>query len=108
MQSDLLTPRQKTAVLWAEHMTLNTARTRDDVFEQVKAQFSEPEILELTLVCGLFNMINKIADSLHFDITEHDVELIKGSVRTDPEVVRGYLQNLLDTWPDSFPKPSDD
>lgn len=108
MDSDLLTARQKTAVLWADHMTRNTARSRNDVFEQVKAQFSEPEILELTLVCGLFNMINRIADSLHLDITEHDVELIKGSQRTDPEKVRGYLQNLLDTWPEHFPEPSKD
>jgi hypothetical protein len=108
MTSDLLTDRQKTAVLWADHVTRNTARRRDDVFAQVRAQFSEAEIVELTLVCGLFNMFNRIADSLHVDITDHDVDLIRGSVRSDPEIVRGYLQTLLDTWPERMPEPSKD
>lgn len=108
MHSDLLTERQKTAVLWAEHVTLNTAKRRNDVFEQVSAQFSEAEIVELTLVCGMFNLFNRLADSLHIDITDHDVDRIKGSARTDPEVVKGYLQNLLDTWPETFPESSDD
>jgi hypothetical protein len=108
MNSDLLTTRHKTAVLWAEHVTLNTARSRNDVFEQVKAVFSEPEILELTMVCGMFNMQNRIADSLHLDITEQDVDKIKGSVRTDPENLRNYLQLILNTWPNEFPEPSDD
>ena len=108
MESDLLTERQKAAVLWAEHVTRNTAKFRDDVFEHVKSLFSEPEILELTLVCGSFNMTNRVMDSLHMDITEHDVVKIKGSVRTDPENVRRYLQLILDTWPEKFPEPSGD
>jgi hypothetical protein len=108
MDSDLLTDRQKTAVLWADHVTRNTAKRRNDVFEQVKAQFSEPEILELTLVYGMFNMLNRVADSLHIDITDHYVDRIAGSQRTDPEVLRGYVQNLLDTWPERLPEPSKD
>jgi hypothetical protein len=108
MASDLFTDRHKAAILWAEHVTLNTARSRDDIFEQVKAVFSEPEILELTLVCASFNMTNRVADSLHLDITEHDVDKIKGSVRTDPENLRNYLQLILDTWPEEFPEPSED
>ena len=108
MESDLFTDRHKAAILWAEHVTKNTARNRNDVFEVVKANFSEPEILELTLVCGSFNMMNRVADSLHIDITEHDVEKIKGSVRTDPEHVRQYVELIMKTWPEEFPEPSDD
>ena len=78
------------------------------MFEQVSAQFSEAEIVELTLVCGMFNLFNRLADSLHIDITEYDVDRIKGLARTDPDVLKGYLQSILDTWPDSFPEPSDD
>ena len=41
MESKLLNDREKAAVLWAEHVTNNTARSRDDVFEQVRARFNE-------------------------------------------------------------------
>ena len=108
MESDLFTDRHKAAILWAEQVTKNTARNRNDVFEILKANFSEPEILEITLVCGSFNMMNRVADSLHIDITEHDVEKIKGSVRTDPEHVRQYVELIMETWPEEFPQPSDD
>lgn len=108
MESPALTKRQKLAVLWAEHVTLNTARYRNDIFEEMKENFSEAEILELTLVCGMFNMSNRIMDSLHMDITENDVQKIKGSVRTDPANVRKYIEMILETWPEEFPEPSDD
>ena len=55
MGSNLLTEREKAAVLWAEHVTKNTARSRDDVFERVRSIFDEQEIVELTMICGLFN-----------------------------------------------------
>ncbi|MFP6736041.1 MAG: hypothetical protein VB959_19655 [Rhodospirillales bacterium] len=32
--SEHLTPREKAAILWAEHVSLNTAKHRDDVFER--------------------------------------------------------------------------
>jgi alkylhydroperoxidase family enzyme len=41
MESDLLTDREKAAVLWAEHVTLNTARSRDDVFEIVRGRLND-------------------------------------------------------------------
>jgi uncharacterized peroxidase-related enzyme len=108
MNADCLTQRQKAAVLWAEHVTLNTARFRNDIFEQMKSLFSEPEILELTLISAQFNMTNRIMDSLHMDITEHDVEKIKGSVQANPANVRRYLETILENWPEEFPEPSDD
>ena len=54
MDSNLLSEREKAAVLWAEHVTKNTARSRDDVFERVRSIFDEQEIVELTMICGLF------------------------------------------------------
>jgi len=63
MTSPHLTPRERAAVLWAEHVTRNTAQQRGDVYERVKAQFSDAEIVELTLICAMFNMINRLNDS---------------------------------------------
>ena len=63
MDSNLLSEREKAAVLWAEHVTKNTARSRDDVFERVRSIFDEQEIVELTMICGLFNFRNRYMDS---------------------------------------------
>ena len=109
MTSPYLSPRERAAVLWAEHVTKNTARARDDVYEQVAAQFDEPGIVELTLMCGFFNMFNRFMDSLHVPLeNEFEIDKIKRSVRVDPERVREYLQALLDNWPDAFPEPASD
>ncbi len=50
MTSPHLNAREKASVLWAEHVTKNTARSRDDVYAIVQQQFSEPEIVDLTLI----------------------------------------------------------
>ncbi len=107
MTSPHLTPRERAAVLWAEHVTKNTARARDDIYEDVAQRFSEAEIVELTLMCGFFNMFNRFTDSLHVPIEdETEVDKIKRSVRVDPERLRGYLENVLANWPAAFPDPA--
>ncbi len=109
MASPHLAPREKAAVLWAEHVTRNTARSRDDVFEEVARHFGEAEIVELTLMCGYFNMFNRFTDSLHIPVEEEaEVDKIKRSVRVDPDRVRGYLETLLAHWPAAFPDPAPD
>ena len=45
MDSPLLSPREKAAVLWAEHVTKNTAKHRDDIAEEVQKHFSEQEFV---------------------------------------------------------------
>ncbi len=92
MASPHLTPRERAAVLWAEHVTRNTARSRDDVYEEVARHFNEAEIVELTLMSGYFNMFNRFTDSLPIPgEDEAEVDKIKRSVRVDPDRVRGYL-----------------
>ena len=106
MASPHLTEREKAAVLWAEHVTKNTARSRDDVFEQVKQVFSEGEIVELTMMSGFFNFFNRLMDSLHIPLEDQSsVNKIKRGVQLDPEKVRNHLQAVLDHWPEAFPEP---
>ena len=103
MESALFSEREKAAILWAEHVTRNTARQRGDVYERVKAQFSDAEIVELTLVCAMFNMINRINDSLEIEIEEQpEIDRIQGSLVLDPERIRTYLHWLADHWPTDF------
>lgn len=109
MDTDLLNDREKAAVLWADHVTRNTARDRDDVFEIVRAQFDDAEIVELTLMSGLFNLFNRFMDSLHIDLEPQDeIDKIKRSVNLDPEKVRSYLSAVLADWPAAFPKANRD
>jgi len=109
MESALLNAREKAAVLWAEHVTKNTARSRDDVFEIVRKEFTEAEIIDLTLVCCYFNMFNRITDSLKMPIEiQSEVDKIKTSVRLDPAKVKSYLTTVVEKWPASFPAPNPD
>lgn len=108
MDSELLTEREKAAVLWAEHVTKNTARSRDDVFEFVSEHFDDQEIVELTLITAFFNLFNRITDSLKIDIeVQKDIDKIRTSVDLDPEKVKAYLQALIDNWPSEFPELRD-
>lgn len=107
MDSDILTQREKMAVLWAEHVTFNTARSRDDIFEQVREQFSEPELVELTFIISYFNMRNRFNDTLQIPLEEQK-EVDKMSVNVNTDKLRDYIQHLVDNWPDEFPAPTPD
>jgi hypothetical protein len=106
MDSPLLTDREKAAVLWAEHVTLNTARERDDVFSEVRRHFDDAEIVELTLMSGLFNMFNRFMDSLQIPVeAAPEVDKIRSSVHLDPANVKAYFENVVENWPEEFPAP---
>lgn len=107
MDSPLLTPREKATVLWAEHVTRNTAKTRDDVAEEVQKRFTDAEFVELTFVISYFNMRNRYHDSLKLPNDEAEIVEDVGRLRPDPAKLKAYLQEVLDNWPDAFPEPND-
>ncbi len=107
MASPLLSAAERAAVQWAEHVTRNTAKERDDVFAELRAHFDDAEIVELTLICGMFNMFNRFMDSLHVPVEPQDeIDKIRKSVDLDPENVRAYFQTVLDNWPEEIPNPA--
>jgi hypothetical protein len=104
MNSDLLTAREKATLLWTEHVTLNTAKNRDDVYKEVAAVFSEAEIVEMTTVCAFRNMRNRMHDSLHLDPDPPaGADAVGAGSQVSPDALKAYLQHLLDNWPDEFP-----
>jgi len=108
MNSPHLTTREKTAVLWAELVTKNTARYRDDVYQKVRKSYSDAEIVELTLMSAFFNMTNRFQNALQVELEEsNEVSKIKKSARVHPEDMRAYMESLLESWPDSFPNKND-
>ena len=109
MDSPLLNEREKAAVLWAEHVTKNTAKARDDVYEHIRSVFTDTEVVELTIICGQFNFRNRFMDSLRIPVEEpKEVKKIQKSVNLDPETVRNYLKLVLKKWPKVFPKVNPD
>ena len=109
LDSDLLTAREKAAVLWAEHVTRNTARERDDIFDAVRREFSEEEVVELTMISGLFNFFNRFMDSLKIPLEDQsEVNKIKKSVCLEPAKLHAYLHAMLGEWPEDFPEPAPD
>lgn len=107
MDSPLLTPREKAAVLWAEHVTKNTAKHRDDIAGEVQKHFTNTEFVELTFVASYFNMRNRYHDSLKLPTDEVTLVEDISRLRPDPKKLKQYLQEILDNWPDEFPEPNE-
>jgi AhpD family alkylhydroperoxidase len=57
--------RERAALAWTEAVTrVSDTHVPDQVFEEVKRQFSEKEIVDLTLALGMINLWNRLAISL--------------------------------------------
>jgi alkylhydroperoxidase family enzyme len=72
MCSPDLDDRQKAAIRWAEAVTLLKARDDDAAFTAMKAHFSEKQIVELTVFCGMWNYSNRLCEALHVDLERPD------------------------------------
>jgi len=107
LRSPHFPPRERAAVLWAEHVAKNTAYERDDVFDEVRRHFNDAELVELTGVCGYFAINNRFQDSLHLPLEEAgEVDKIRQSVRGDPQRLKAFLETILRDWP-AGPPPHD-
>jgi alkylhydroperoxidase family enzyme len=68
MVSPLFDDRQKAAIRWAEAVTNMTARDDEAAFAAMKQHFSEKQIVELTVFCGMWNYSNRLCEALHVDL----------------------------------------
>jgi alkylhydroperoxidase family enzyme len=66
--SALFNDREKAALAWSEAMTLNTAKRDNAVWDDLRRLFSDAEIVEISLACGMFNMINRLNDSFRTEL----------------------------------------
>ncbi len=61
-ESPLFGKRERAALAWTEALTLvATSHAPDAVFEEVRAEFSEKELGDLTVAIGVINVWNRIA-----------------------------------------------
>jgi len=68
MASPLFDDRQKAAIRWAEVVTNMTARDDEAAFQAMKRHFTEKQIVELTVFCGMWNYSNRLCEALHVDL----------------------------------------
>ena len=66
--SALFNEREKAALAWSEAMTLNTAKRDNAVWSELRRLFSDAEIVEISLACAMFNMINRLNDSFRTEL----------------------------------------
>ncbi|MDF0606542.1 carboxymuconolactone decarboxylase family protein [Neisseriaceae bacterium TC5R-5] len=63
----LFSTRERAMLNWAEALTLMANRPiSNEVYSELKAEFSEAEIISLTSAVGAINVWNRIAGGLHF------------------------------------------
>ena len=61
-ESPLYSERERAALEWTEALTqISETRAPDDVFERVRRQFTEEELVNLTVGVGTINVWNRIA-----------------------------------------------
>lgn len=66
--SPLFTEREKAALAWSEAMTLNTAKRDGAAWDDLRRLFNDAEIVEISLSCAMFNMINRLNDSFRTEL----------------------------------------
>ncbi|MCC6794805.1 MAG: carboxymuconolactone decarboxylase family protein [Candidatus Hydrogenedentes bacterium] len=60
--------RERAALAWTEAVTLlHEGHVPDDVYDEVRTQFSEEELVKLTLVIATINMWNRFAISFRME-----------------------------------------
>ena len=95
--SDLLGDRDQAVVRWAEAVTRNEAARAKAAYEALARHFDEPAIVEITWLSAMFNMLNRVHDSLHVDLEPHEqVDRIRRSARVDHPAVVDWLSETVD------------
>ena len=79
-------PDESAALRLADAMSRSAGQVPDSIFEDLKRHYSEPQIVEIAAVIGLFNYFNRFNNALHMEITLTDPEVV---VRHVAETARG-------------------
>jgi uncharacterized peroxidase-related enzyme len=101
--SDHLDDREKAVVRWAEAVTRNEAARDTPAFDALREWFDEEEIVEMTWLSAMFNMLNRVHDSLWLDIEQPDeVARIQRSSFIPEEKVVAWAQEMAAVMADEM------
>jgi alkylhydroperoxidase family enzyme len=95
--SPAFSERERAAIAWSEAMTRNTAARDEKVWQDMKRLFSEAEIVEISLNCAMFNMINRLNDSFWTELESLEYNKKQGNA------VAGRTVDDIEAYAARFP-----
>lgn len=101
LESPLFDEREKAVLRWAEAMTWNTAKDDDEAWAEMRRLFSDAEIVEISLITGMFAMINRLNDSFRTELEPEEYNLRqRNAVGVTASVLDGYACRLCEVSQD--------
>lgn len=64
----LFNEKEKAVLAWSEAMTRNTAKQSGRHWDDLRRLFTDAEIVEISMACAMFNMINRLNDSFRTEL----------------------------------------
>jgi hypothetical protein len=96
--SPLFTDREKAALAWSEAMTLNTAKRDGAHWDDLRRLFNEAEIVEISLACAMFNMINRLNDSFRTELESAEYNRRQhGAVGVTAQALEDYACRICES-----------
>lgn len=89
--SALFSEKEKATLAWSEAMTLNTAKQSGPAWDEMRRLFSDAEIVEISLACAMFNMINRLNDSFRTELEPEEYNRRQhGAVKVNAKALEDY------------------
>lgn len=89
--------REKTVLAFAEAMTRNTAKQDGPAWDDMRWHFTDREIVEIAMIIGLFNMVNRLNDTFR-------TELESEAYNRRQHGAMGVTVDDLDAYARDFPR----
>lgn len=101
-----LAPPERAALAWATAMVPNAARRRDDLFAALRCHFDHAQVVELTALCAMANMTDRINNALHVPLEpQEEILALNRPAAISSARVKAYLEQVLADWPERLPVP---
>ena len=98
--SPLFNEKEKAVLAWSEAMTLNTAKRDKAVWEELRRLFNEAEIVEISMACAMFNMINRLNDSFRTELESEEYNRRQhGAVGVTAQALEDYACRICSEDP---------
>ncbi len=62
---------EKAALNYAEALTVNPGSIPDKIFDELRKYYSDSQVVEITMIAALYNMINRFNEALKLDPEEY-------------------------------------